>query len=97
VLQYPSRENERKGEQTRGNKRAKWKERRRKVAKTHRLPYLYRSFSAKVTYFSGSFVERERERGKGNVKGKDSRGKKEREEEISKLWCKEKEDPKKEG
>jgi len=28
-----------------------------RVAKTHRIPYLYRSFSAKVTIFSGSFVE----------------------------------------
>jgi len=31
---------------------------RYRVAKTHRIPYLYRSFSAKVTYiFNGSFVE----------------------------------------
>jgi len=29
-----------------------------RMAKTHRIPYLYRSFSAKVTpIFSGSFVE----------------------------------------
>ena len=28
-----------------------------RVAKTHRIPYLYRSFSAKITIFKGSFVE----------------------------------------
>jgi len=28
-----------------------------RVAKTHGIPYLFRSFSAKVTTFSGSFVE----------------------------------------
>ena len=30
---------------------------RYRVAKTHRIPYIYRSFSAKVTYICGSFVE----------------------------------------
>ena len=30
---------------------------RYRVAKTHSIPYLYRSFSAKVTYIQGSFVE----------------------------------------